>query len=75
MMATSSPVPRSRSSPDLEPAADLQGAEPQGGGGAEEGREDGEDVDDPADRAVGVPSPISGTNTALIVLAARRKVL
>ena len=38
----------------LDAAADLEGAEPERGRGAEEGGEDREDVDDPAGRAVRV---------------------
>ena len=42
-----------RSTDDLQAALDLQGAEAQRGRGAEQGREDGEDVDHPAGRSVG----------------------
>ena len=47
MTATSTPLPTlADAGDDLQAAADLQGAEPEGGGGAEEGGEDGEHVDD-----------------------------
>ena len=39
-----------------EPAADLQGAEAERGGGAEERREDRQDVDGAAERALGTPA-------------------
>ena len=51
---------------DLQAAADLQGAEAERGRGAEERREDREDVDDLAAPGRGACSPSSGTNAALI---------
>jgi len=51
MMATSAPLPIGPAQ-ELQPGPDLQGPDAEGGGGAEERGEDGQDVDDLAGRTV-----------------------
>ena len=72
MIATSRLVPTDVHEPArLQPAADLQRAQAERGGRAEEGREDRQDVDGPTERAVGPLLPQnSGMNAELISCAA-----